>query len=75
MILKSKGLSVNEDTLTGENYPVEKSTKALNAEIPLAQRTNSLWMGTSVESGSGKALAVVTGKNRVWRDIGRFKNQ
>jgi Mg2+-importing ATPase len=41
---------------------VEKSTKTLNAETPLAQRTNSLWMGTSVESGSGKALAVTTGK-------------
>lgn len=62
LILESKGLFVNEATLTGETYPVEKSTKILNAETPLAQRTNSLWMGTSVESGSGKALAVATGK-------------
>jgi len=62
LILESKGLFVNEATLTGETYPVEKSTKTLNAETPLAQRTNSLWMGTSVESGSGKALAVATGK-------------
>ena len=62
LILESKGLFVNEATLTGETYPVEKSTKTLNAEAPLAQRTNSLWMGTSVESGSGKALAVATGK-------------
>lgn len=62
LILESKGLFVNEATLTGETYPVEKSTKTLNAETPLAKRTNSLWMGTSVESGSGKALAVTTGK-------------
>ncbi len=62
LILESKGLFVNEATLTGETYPVEKSTKTLNAKTPLAQRTNSLWMGTSVESGSGKALAVYTGK-------------
>lgn len=62
LILESNGLFVNEATLTGETYPVEKSTKILNAETPLAQRTNSLWMGTSVESGSGKALAVSTGK-------------
>jgi Mg2+-importing ATPase len=62
LILESNGLFVNEATLTGETYPVEKSTKTLNAETPLAQRTNSLWMGTSVESGSGKALAISTGK-------------
>lgn len=62
LILESKGLFVNEATLTGETYPVEKSIETLNAETPLAQRTNSLWMGTSVESGSGKAVAVTTGK-------------
>jgi Mg2+-importing ATPase len=62
LILESKGLFVNEATLTGETYPVEKSIKTLSAETPLAKRTNSLWMGTSVESGSGKALAVATGK-------------
>ena len=62
LILESKGLFVNEATLTGETYPVEKSTKTLKAETPLAKRENSLWMGTSVESGSGKALAVATGK-------------
>ncbi|AKB43389.1 Mg(2+) transport ATPase, P-type [Methanosarcina sp. Kolksee] len=62
LILESKGLFVNEATLTGETYPVEKSTKTLKAETPLAKRENSLWMGTSVESGGGKALAVATGK-------------
>lgn len=63
LILESKELSVSEATLTGETYPVEKSTGVLNAETPLAQRVNSLWMGTSVVSGSGKALVVSTGKN------------
>jgi Mg2+-importing ATPase len=62
LILESKELFVSEATLTGETYPVEKSTGVLNAETPLAQRTNSLWMGTSVVSGSGKALVVATGK-------------
>ncbi|WP_048155898.1 MULTISPECIES: P-type ATPase [Methanosarcina] len=62
LILESKGLFVNEATLTGETYPVEKSTKTLNVETPLAKLTNSLWMGTSVESGSGKALAITTGQ-------------
>ena len=62
LILDSKNLFVSESTLTGETYPVEKSASVLKAETPLGQRTNSLWMGTSVVSGSGKALAVSTGK-------------
>lgn len=62
LILDSNDLFVSEATLTGEIYPVEKSVGALKAEIPLAQRINSLWMGTSVVSGSGKALVVFTGK-------------
>ena len=55
-------LFVSEATLTGETYPVEKTAGVLKAEAPLAKRTNSLWMGTSVVSGSGKVLAVSTGK-------------
>jgi len=62
LILESNELFVSESTLTGETYPVEKSTGVLNSDTPLAQRTNSLWMGTSVISGSGKALIVSTGK-------------
>jgi len=62
LILESNDLFVSEATLTGESYPVEKSVGALKAESPLAKRINSLWMGTSVVSGSGKALAVFTGK-------------
>jgi Mg2+-importing ATPase len=52
LILESKDLFVSEATLTGETYPVEKVAGVLNAEPPLAKRTNSLWMGTSVVSGS-----------------------
>ena len=62
LILDSNDLFISEATITGESYPVEKSVGALKAEIPLAQRINSLWMGTSVVSGSGKALVVFTGK-------------
>ena len=62
LILDSKNLFVSEATLTGETYPVEKIVGVLKAETPLAKRTNSLWMGTSVVSGSGKVLAVSTGK-------------
>jgi P-type Mg2+ transporter len=62
LVNESKDLFVDEATLTGETYPEEKSTGVLAAETPLAKRTNALWMGTHVVSGSARALVVNTGK-------------
>jgi P-type Mg2+ transporter len=62
LIHESKDLFIDEATLTGETYPVEKSVGVLAAETPLGQRTNTLWMGTHVVSGSAKALVISTGK-------------
>jgi Mg2+-importing ATPase len=63
LVQESKDLFVDEATLTGETYPVEKSVGVLSAETPLGQRTNSLWMGTHVVSGNAKALVIRTGKD------------
>jgi len=60
-IVESKDLFVDEATLTGETFPSEKSSGVLAADTPLAQRTNALWMGTHVVSGTANALVVVTG--------------
>ena len=62
LVQESKDLFVDEATLTGETYPVEKSVGVLAAATPLGQRTNALWMGTHVVSGSAKALVVQTGR-------------
>ena len=62
LVHESKDLFVDEATLTGETYPVEKSVGVLAAETPLGQRTNALWMGTHVVSGTAKALVISTGK-------------
>jgi len=61
LILKSKDLFVDEATLTGETYPVEKTVGVLAPETSLSQRTNALLMGTHVVSGTGQALVVRTG--------------
>ncbi len=63
LILEAKDLFVNEATLTGETYPVEKTAGILKADTPLSQRTNSLFMGTHVVSGTAKAVVVRTGTN------------
>jgi Mg2+-importing ATPase len=62
-ILESKDMFVDESTLTGETFPVEKSVNVLPADTPLGTRTNALWMGTHVVSGTANAIVIYTGKN------------
>jgi Mg2+-importing ATPase len=61
LILESKDLFVDESALTGETYPAEKEVGILSPETPLSQRTNALFMGTHVVSGTAKAVVVHTG--------------
>ena len=61
LVLSSNDLFVDEASLTGETYPVEKMAAVLAAETPLAGRTNTLFMGTHVVSGTAQALVVQTG--------------
>jgi Mg2+-importing ATPase len=63
LMLESNDLFVDEAMLTGETFPVEKSVEVLPAETALAQRTNTIWMGTHVVSGTAKALVVFTAKD------------
>jgi len=49
--------------LTGETFPIEKSPGDLPADAPLARRTNVLFQGTHVASGTGRALVMHTGRN------------
>ncbi len=62
LVRESNDLFVDEAMLTGETFPVEKMAAVLPAETPLGQRTNALWMGTHVVSGSATALVIRTGK-------------
>ena len=63
MLLESKDLFVDEAMLTGETFPVEKAVSVLAADTALAKRTNAVWMGTHIVSGSAKVLVTLTGKN------------
>lgn len=62
-LLESKDLYVDEATLTGESFYSEKYPGVLPTDVSIAKRTNVLFMGTHVVSGSAKALVVFTGKN------------
>lgn len=63
LLIESNSLFIDEATLTGETFPLEKEASILPENTALAQRKNSLWMGTHVISGSGKAVVLVTGKD------------
>lgn len=57
----TSNFSVHEASLTGESTPVLKTTLALDEkEIPLADRANMVYMGTSVSSGKARAVVVET---------------
>ncbi|MEA5505372.1 magnesium-translocating P-type ATPase [Halotia wernerae UHCC 0503] len=62
LVLESKDLSVSEAALTGETYPVDKLSGVLPAVTGLGQRTNSLYLGTNVISGTAIAVVVHIGK-------------
>ncbi len=62
LILESKDVFVNEASLTGETYPVEKTVGVLQPATLAEHGTDALFMGTHMVSGSAKAVVVHTGK-------------
>jgi Mg2+-importing ATPase len=71
VILDGRDLFVNQAVLTGETFPVEKKPGVVAAEASLAERTNVVFMGTNVRSGSAKMLVVQTGTRTVFGQIAR----
>jgi len=68
-IVRSTDLFVDESTLTGESYPAEKAAGDLPGDTPLAKRSNALFQGSHVVSGTGRAVVVQTGANTVFGEI------
>ena len=62
IVWMTSNFSCQEASLTGESTPVAKTVLALNEkEVPLADRANMVYMGTSVASGKARALVAATG--------------
>ncbi|MBX7079674.1 MAG: magnesium-translocating P-type ATPase [Nannocystaceae bacterium] len=62
VVLQARDLFLSEAALTGESLPVEKRVGVVAAEAALADRSNVVSMGTSVRSGTGRAVVVETGR-------------
>ena len=61
VLLEAKDLFVNQVIITGETFPIEK-TQGVVMTDGLSVRTNTVFKGTNVSSGTRKALVVQTGK-------------
>ena len=62
-LIEVVSLRTDEASLTGESTPVEKSISVLGPETSVADRNNSVFMGTHVVYGRGKAVVTFTGMN------------
>ena len=71
IIIHSKDLFVNEASLTGETFPVEKNAGVAETGAPISKRLNSLFMGTHVVSGTATAVIVQTGVHTEFGNVAK----
>lgn len=69
LLINANELHTNESSLTGESFSIRKEVGIIDEQTPLAKRTNCLWEGTNVVSGSGVALVIQTGKSTLFGNI------
>jgi P-type Mg2+ transporter len=68
-ILEASDFLVSEASMTGESFPVEKQPGVVAADAPLARRTNVVFLGASVRSGTARVVVVETGRRTVFGAI------
>lgn len=61
-VIAASDFLVSQAAMTGESFPVEKRPGIVGAEAALAARTNTVFMGASVQSGTARVLIVQTGR-------------
>ncbi|MFN5423470.1 MAG: magnesium-translocating P-type ATPase [bacterium] len=72
LILESNDLFVNQSFLTGESFPSEKSNVAMaSKETELAAIRNLVFMGSSVLTGTAKAMVYSIGEKTQYGSIAR----
>lgn len=70
VVLTATDLQLDQSSLTGETFPVDKRPGPVAADTALAARSNLLYSGTHVASGTGTAVVTATGRDT---EFGRVK--
>lgn len=60
-LIETHNLRVEEAILTGESTVVDKITDALEGDLPLGDRVNMAFSGTTVSAGGGIGVVTATG--------------
>lgn len=68
-LIEVSNLQMDESIITGDPIPVDKQIETLEVEVPLTQRTNMAFKGTSVVSGSGEGMVVALGADTTLNKI------
>jgi P-type Mg2+ transporter len=68
-VVEANEFFVSQAVLTGETFPAEKTPGTVAETASLAERTNIVFMGTSVSSGSARILVVQTGVRTAFGQI------
>ena len=69
VVLEADDFFVNQAVLTGETFPSEKKVAIVAANASLSERINSVFMGTSVSSGTARVIIAQTGKTTVFGQV------
>lgn len=69
LLMEASHFFVNQAVLTGESFPVEKRPGVLGATASLSERSNCVFMGTSVRSGTATVLLTHTGTATAYGNI------
>lgn len=68
-IIEQKNLQTNDFSLTGEPSPKKKHVHPLTDEVEIGDRTNLVFMGTTVAMWNGVGVVIWTG---MWTQIGKI---
>jgi Mg2+-importing ATPase len=60
-VLTARNFYVNQSSLTGEPFPIEKHPSVASAGTPVTAADNYIFLGTAVVSGTATALVTKTG--------------
>jgi len=60
-LVEAMSLEVDEAFLTGESVTVRKTVEPLEEDVPVADRRNLVFSGSSITQGRGKAVVFATG--------------